>query len=58
MITGHASHQVGLDADIWFTPMPDHVLTREEREFCRRHNMVAHDRLDVDPKVWTPSAPR
>ena len=23
MITGHASHQVGLDADIWFTPMPD-----------------------------------
>ena len=33
MITGHASHQVGLDADIWFTPMPDHVLTREEREF-------------------------
>ena len=33
MITGHASHQVGLDADIWFTPMPDHVQTREEREF-------------------------
>ena len=23
MITGHASHQVGLDADIWLTPMPD-----------------------------------
>src|SRR3954470_19339871 len=22
MITGHASHQVGLDADIWLTPMP------------------------------------
>ena len=27
MITGHASHQVGLDADVWLTPMPDHVLT-------------------------------
>src|SRR3979409_1644773 len=23
MITGHASHQVGLDADIWLTPMPN-----------------------------------
>src|SRR5882757_6429354 len=22
MFTGHASHQVGLDADIWLTPMP------------------------------------
>jgi penicillin-insensitive murein DD-endopeptidase len=54
MITGHASHQVGLDADIWFTPMPDHVLTREERELDGAVNMVAEDRLDVDPKVWTP----
>ena len=32
MLTGHTSHQVGLDADIWLTPMPDHILTREERE--------------------------
>ena len=23
MITGHASHQIGLDADVWLTPMPD-----------------------------------
>jgi penicillin-insensitive murein DD-endopeptidase len=53
MITGHASHQVGLDADIWFTPMPDHVLSREEREFDGAVNMVAPDRLDVDAKVWT-----
>jgi penicillin-insensitive murein DD-endopeptidase len=53
MISGHASHQVGLDADIWFTPMPDHVLTREERELDGAVNMVAPDRLDVDPKVWT-----
>ncbi len=53
MITGHASHQIGLDADIWFTPMPDHVLSREEREFDGAVDMVASDRLDVDPKVWT-----
>src|ERR1700737_1203365 len=32
MLNGHASHQIGLDADIWLTPMPDHELTREERE--------------------------
>ena len=31
MLTGHASHQVGLDADIWLTPMPDRELTPLER---------------------------
>jgi penicillin-insensitive murein DD-endopeptidase len=55
MITGHDSHQIGLDADIWFTPMPDHVLTTEEREMDGAVDMVAPDRLDVDPKVWTHS---
>ncbi len=53
MLTGHASHQVGLDADIWFTPMPDHVQSREEREFTSAVQMVAEDRLDVDPKAWS-----
>jgi penicillin-insensitive murein DD-endopeptidase len=55
MLTGHASHQVGLDADIWFTPMPNHVQSREEREFTSAVQMVAEDRRDVDPKVWTHS---
>lgn len=32
MLTGHASHQVGLDADIWFRPMPDTPLPVEARE--------------------------
>ena len=53
MLTGHASHQVGLDADIWLTPMPDRKLSAEEREFMSATNMVREDRLDVDPKVWT-----
>jgi penicillin-insensitive murein endopeptidase len=53
MITGHASHQVGLDADIWLTPMPDHELTRQEREEMSATMMVARDRKDVDPEVWT-----
>ena len=53
MLKGHSSHQIGLDVDIWFTPMPDHELSPEEREFNMALNMVAKDRLAVDPKVWT-----
>ena len=53
MLTGHTSHQVGLDADIWLTPMPDRKLSREEREFMSATMMVRDDRLDVDPNVWT-----
>ena len=54
MFTGHASHQVGLDADIWLTPMPDRQLSRNEREEMSAVMMVRPDRLDIDPSVWTP----
>ena len=53
MLTGHASHQVGLDADIWLTPMPDHTLTRAEREEMSAVNMVTEDGLSVDRAHWT-----
>jgi penicillin-insensitive murein endopeptidase len=55
MRTGHASHQLGLDADIWLTPMPDRQLTRLEREEMSATMIVAEDRKDVDPRVWTPA---
>jgi len=55
MFTGHASHQVGLDADIWLTPMPNRQLSRNEREEMSAVMMVRGDRLDVDPNVWTPT---
>jgi penicillin-insensitive murein DD-endopeptidase len=55
MLTGHNSHQIGLDADIWLTPMPDRELTRHEREEMSATMTVAADRMDVDPKVWTPA---
>jgi penicillin-insensitive murein endopeptidase len=55
MLTGHASHQVGLDADIWLTPMPDRELTLEERENMMATMVVATDRRDVDPAIWTPA---
>jgi penicillin-insensitive murein DD-endopeptidase len=54
MITGHASHQVGLDTDIWLSPMPPRELTRLEREEMSSTMVVADDRKDVDPKVWKP----
>jgi penicillin-insensitive murein endopeptidase len=53
MSTGHASHQVGLDADIWLTPMPDHRLSRNDREEMSAVMMVRPDRLDVDSHVFT-----
>src|SRR5947207_15884119 len=28
MLTGHGSHQIGLDADLWLTPMPDRRLSQ------------------------------
>src|SRR5262245_6042824 len=54
MLTGHVSHQLGLDADIWLTPMPDRELTRQEREEMSATMVVAADRKDVDPNVWIP----
>jgi penicillin-insensitive murein DD-endopeptidase len=54
-LSGHASHQIGLDADVWLTPMPDHLLSREEREDMSATMMVRDDRLDIDPKAWTSS---
>src|SRR4030088_1996733 len=54
MITGHASHQVGLDADIWLTPMTSRLLSRTEREEKSAVMMVRADRLDIDPNPRTP----
>jgi len=50
----HASHQIGLDVDIWFMPMPDHVLTKEERDTIAASNLVAPDWKHLNPQSWTP----
>jgi penicillin-insensitive murein endopeptidase len=55
MLTGHASHQIGLDVDIWLTPMPARTLTPLEREEMSATNVVREDGLDVDPTKWTPA---
>jgi penicillin-insensitive murein endopeptidase len=51
---GHTSHQIGLDVDIWFMPMPDHVLSADEREKTSAINVVADDWKHLNPKTWTP----
>ncbi|MDK1383861.1 Penicillin-insensitive murein endopeptidase [Ensifer psoraleae] len=59
MTSGHASHQIGLDADIWLTPMPQRTLTYEERESISATSMLQKNKfLTVDPSIWTPSHAR
>jgi penicillin-insensitive murein DD-endopeptidase len=55
MLTGHASHQIGLDADVWLTPMPDRRLNAQEREQLAATSMLGPDKVSVDPAVWTPA---
>lgn len=53
MSSGHASHQIGLDADVWLTPMPKRELTYDERERVSAVSMLARDTLSVDPKKFS-----
>jgi penicillin-insensitive murein DD-endopeptidase len=53
MLTGHASHQIGLDADIWLTPMPDRRLTPTERENMSAVSVIRKNALTVDDRIWT-----
>ncbi len=53
MLTGHASHQIGLDADIWLTPMPKRRLSASERETKSAISVLKAKSVVVDPKVWT-----
>lgn len=54
MLTGHKSHQIGLDADIWFKPMPATAMTVEEREKVEPL-LVAEERgSEVIAANWNP----
>lgn len=55
MLTGHASHQIGLDADIWFTPMPGRRLTPSERENMSAVSLVNEKTHLVKDNLWTPA---
>ena len=52
-VSDHASHQIGLDVDIWFMPMPDHVLSKEDRDTIAASSLVAADWKHLNPQTWT-----
>ena len=52
MLTDHASHQLGLDADIWLKQMPTKKLSKKERENVSAVSMIKN-RSEINPKTWT-----
>lgn len=54
MTSGHASHQIGLDADIWMLPPARLNLTRKERENISSIPVRSADQRSVT-KNWTAS---
>lgn len=53
MWTGHASHQVGLDVDVWLTPMPNRRLSRSERDGLAAVSVVQERGVDVEPDLFS-----
>jgi len=53
-VSGHASHQTGLDADIWFERQPGPPLAPAQRENPRLRSLVRADDNGIDDGVFTP----
>jgi penicillin-insensitive murein endopeptidase len=54
MPSGHASHQIGLDADVWFTPKPAQAMSMQQREDLPFTSMLDKSKfLTVDNRRWT-----
>lgn len=54
MTSGHQSHQIGLDADIWMRPGYAKKLTRNERENIGSFTVTTGDHMAVNNR-WTDS---
>ncbi|MEO1274739.1 MAG: penicillin-insensitive murein endopeptidase [Pseudomonadota bacterium] len=54
MLTGHRSHQMGLDIDIWMKPAYDLTLSRAARESLSSISVRSSDQRSVNGN-WTPS---
>jgi penicillin-insensitive murein endopeptidase len=52
LLGGHASHQIGLDADLWYLPMPSRELSIEDRENASAPNVVNAATLTADKAQW------
>lgn len=55
MVSGHASHQLGLDADIWLTPMPAGRLSDYQREHMGARSVLRKNSHIVNDGIWTPA---
>ncbi len=53
MVSSHASHQLGLDVDLWYQPMPSKRLSKDERETKSAESLLAPGGLSVDPQRFT-----
>lgn len=54
MLDGHASHQIGLDADIYLTEMPNRRLSREERDSMPLPSVIDKRTRHLDERRWRP----
>ncbi|MEM7061535.1 MAG: penicillin-insensitive murein endopeptidase [Pseudomonadota bacterium] len=54
MRSGHRSHQIGLDADIWLRKPVEKLLTRNQREKISSHVVTNRGGTGVN-RFWTPS---
>jgi penicillin-insensitive murein endopeptidase len=54
MITGHKSHQIGLDADIWYRPKPAGDLSKKERADSWSIPLAEEFGQSVIKKNWKP----
>ena len=52
MASGHASHQIGLDVDLWLIPMPGHTLSDSERENLSATSVLKPGTRQIDPKLF------
>jgi penicillin-insensitive murein endopeptidase len=52
---GHASHQLGIDVDVWLDVDPKPALTPEQRDAIEVASVVAPGGRSVDPARWSPA---
>lgn len=51
----HATHMLGLDADVWLDVRPKPVLSAAQRDTVEEPSLVRPDGRGVDPALWSPA---
>ncbi|MGI4808548.1 MAG: penicillin-insensitive murein endopeptidase [Janthinobacterium lividum] len=54
----HASHMLGLDADVWLDVRPKPPLSRAQRNDVEVESLVTPDGRGVEPERWSPGTER